>query len=98
MEIIALLLSGYIGDRFGQRILASCGGMVVGLVGMILIVALPFSNKVGRLVGIYLVPASTTSFVTLLSLISSNVAGYTKKTTVAAIYLIAYCIGNVIGM
>jgi hypothetical protein len=32
VEIIALLLSGYIGDRFGQRILASCGGMVVGLV------------------------------------------------------------------
>ena len=44
VEIIALLLSGYIGDRFGQRILASCGGMVVGLVGMILIVALPFPH------------------------------------------------------
>ena len=24
-------------------------------------------------------------------------AGYTKKTTVAAMYLIAYCVGNIIG-
>lgn len=41
--------------------------------------------------------ASPTPFVALLSLISSNIAGYTKKTTVAAMYLIAYCVGNIIG-
>jgi len=34
---------------------------------------------------------------TILSLISSNVAGSTKKTTVAAFYLIGYCAGNIIG-
>ncbi|EHK97935.1 putative Uncharacterized transporter [Glarea lozoyensis 74030] len=28
---------------------------------------------------------------------ASNVAGYTKKTTVGALYLIAYCVGNIIG-
>ena len=32
-----------------------------------------------------------------LTMVSSNVAGYTKKTTVAALYLIAYCVGNIIG-
>lgn len=37
-------------------------------------------------------------FVALLSLIATNVAGYTKKTTVAAIYLISYCAGNIIGL
>lgn len=53
-------------------------------------------------------------FVAFLSLISSNIAGYTKKvqsgihcasqqvliilqTTVAAMYLIGYCVGNIIG-
>jgi ACS family allantoate permease-like MFS transporter len=98
VEVIALLLNGYIGDRFGQRILASSGGMIAGLVGVILIIALPLSNKIGRLIGIYLAAASATPFITLISLISSNVAGYTKKTTVAAIYLMAYCAGNIIGM
>jgi len=33
----------------------------------------------------------------LLSNISSNVAGHTKKTTVNAIFLIGYCVGNLIG-
>lgn len=36
-------------------------------------------------------------FVAFLSLIATNVAGYTKKTTVAALYLIGYCVGNIIG-
>ncbi|KAL2044096.1 hypothetical protein ABVK25_012472 [Lepraria finkii] len=64
---------------------------------MLLIVALPLDNNVGRLVGYYLTQAAPTAFVALLSLVATNVAGYTKKTTVAALYLIAYCVGNIIG-
>ncbi len=71
--------------------------MVVSTMGMLLIVCLPLSNPSGRLAGYYLTQASPTGFVALLSLISSNVAGYTKKTTVGALYLIAYCAGNIIG-
>ena len=97
MEIVALLLNGWVGHVTGQRILASLGGLVASIVGMLLIVALPLSNNVGRLIGYYLTQASPTPFVALLSLISSNVAGYTKKTTVAALYLIGYCAGNIIG-
>ena len=56
---------------------------------MALIIGLPLSSDGGRLAGYYLTQASPTPFVALLSLISTNVAGYTKKTTVAALYLIA---------
>jgi ACS family allantoate permease-like MFS transporter len=97
VEVVALIISGYLGDRFGQRLLCSSGGLVCGIVGMVLIVALPLSNNVGRLIGYYMTQASPTPFVALLSLVSSNVAGYTKKTTVAAFYLIGYCVGNIIG-
>jgi ACS family allantoate permease-like MFS transporter len=72
-------------------------GMVVSMIGMLLIVCLPLSNSNGRLAGYYLTQASPTAFVALLSLLSSNVAGYTKKTTVAAMYLIGYCAGNIVG-
>jgi ACS family allantoate permease-like MFS transporter len=72
-------------------------GLCTAILGMVLIVALPLSNGSGRLAGYYLTQASPTPFVALLSLISSNVAGYTKKTTVAAMYLIGYCAGNIIG-
>lgn len=98
VEIVTLIGCGYLGDKFGHRILISCSGLIISIIGMILIVALPLSNNGGRLAGYYLTQASATPFVALLSLISTNVAGYTKKTTVAALYLIAYCIGNIIGI
>jgi MFS transporter, ACS family, allantoate permease len=70
--------------------------------------ALPQSNPKGRLAGYYLMQAAATPFAVVLSLIATNVAGYTKKTTVSAVYLIGYCrsvsschltlgIGNLIG-
>jgi ACS family allantoate permease-like MFS transporter len=58
---------------------------------------LPSSNKVGRLVGFYLFNVIPSGFVTVLSLVSTNIAGYTKKTTIAAIMLIGYSVGNIIG-
>ena len=90
VELISLLIYGYICDRYNNRILISVQGLVVSIVGMIVVVALPKSNDVGRLIGYYLTNAGAGAFVCLLSLISTNVAGYTKKTTVAALYLIAY--------
>lgn len=97
VEVVSLIVCGYLGDRYGNRILISMSGLVISIIGMILIVALPLSNNSGRLAGYYLTQASPTPFVALLSLISTNIAGYTKKTTVAALYLIAYCAGNIIG-
>ena len=97
VEVISLIVCGYLGDRFGQRILISTSGLILSILGMLLIVALPLSNDVGRLIGYYLTQASPTAFVALLSLVATNVAGYTKKTTVAALYLIGYCVGNIIG-
>lgn len=97
IEVISLVASGVLADRLGSRLLTSMVGLTTALVGMILIVALPLDNNGGRLAGYYLTQASATPFVALLSLISTNVAGYTKKTTVAALYLIAYCAGNIIG-
>ncbi|RAL15091.1 allantoate permease family MFS transporter [Aspergillus homomorphus CBS 101889] len=97
VEILSLLGSGFLGQYTNQRLLCSAGGLLSGIIGMVLIVALPLSNNVGRLIGYYMTQASATSFVALLAMISSNVAGYTKKTTVAAIYLIGYCAGNIVG-
>ena len=97
VEIVTLIGCGYLGDRYGNRILIASLGTITATVGMILICALPLTNNGGRLAGYYLYQASATGFVALLSLIATNVAGYTKKTTVAALYLIGYCVGNIIG-
>jgi ACS family allantoate permease-like MFS transporter len=97
VEVVALIFCGWAGDKFGCRILMGTTGMLVAIIGMLLIVCLPLSVPNGRLAGYYLTQASPTGFVALLSLLASNVAGYTKKTTVGALYLIAYCVGNIIG-
>lgn len=97
MEIVSLVSAGYVGDKVGSRLLVSTFWLWITLIGMVLVVALPLDNNKGRLVSYYFTGASATPFVALLSLISSNVAGYTKKTTVAAMFLIAYCVGNIIG-
>lgn len=97
VEVVSLIVCGYLGDRLRNRILVGTSGLLISILGMILIVALPLSNDGGRLAGYYLTQASPTGFVALLSLVASNVAGYTKKTTVAALYLIGYCVGNIIG-
>ena len=97
VEVVFLISCGWAGDKYGYRVLISMIGLCTAIIGMVLIVALPLTNNSGRLAGYYLTQASPTPFVALLSLLSSNVAGYTKKTTVAAMYLIGYCVGNIIG-
>lgn len=97
VEVVSLLVWAWFTGRYGHRLLSSCGGLIIAILGMILIVALPLSNHKGRLAGYYITQAGPVPFVALISLISTNVAGYTKKTTVAAIYFISYCVGNIIG-
>ena len=98
VEVVTLIVCGYLGDRYRNRLLISSSGLILSIMGMLLIVALPITNPKGRLAGYYFTQASPTAFVCLLSLVATNVAGYTKKTTVAALYLICYCAGNIIGM
>ena len=97
IEVVTITAWGFASFYFGNRIFFSSLSLMLALMGIILIVALPLSNSKGRLAGYYFTQASATPFVALLSLISTNVAGYTKKTTVAALYLVAYCAGNIIG-
>jgi len=97
--IVACWSNGWAGDRFGNRTLFACVPMTCALIGMILVIALPITHdsNIGRLVGFYMTQAIPATGATVLSLVSSNVAGYTKKSTVAAFYLVGYCVGNIIG-
>lgn len=71
VEVVALIFSGWLGDKIGRRLLVSIGGISLAFIGMVLIVALPLNSNSGRLAGYYLTQASPTPFVALLSLIST---------------------------
>ncbi|KAL4870413.1 major facilitator superfamily domain-containing protein [Aspergillus spectabilis] len=80
-----------------SRIISMIVVIVFALVGVILMNTLPDSNRWGRWVGIFLLGPFATSIPISLSLITSNVGGFTKKATVSAMLFIAYCTGNIIG-
>jgi MFS transporter, ACS family, DAL5 transporter family protein len=91
VEIVSLWIFALLADRLKNRIIVGSLSIVISILGMALIVGLDTHHNVGRLIGYYLTQAAPGAFVALLSLISTNVAGYTKKTTIAALYLIGYC-------
>ena len=77
-------------------------GQLFALFGISLMMGLSRSGTtaypVGQLIGYYLLIGNMPpAFVLVLSTISSNTAGYTKKTTVNAVCLIGYCVGFLIG-
>ncbi|KAG5654320.1 hypothetical protein H0H81_004739 [Sphagnurus paluster] len=71
--------------------------MIPNVLGTLLVNFLPWSDKVGLLCSIWLTGLGTTAFVVALAWVSSTTAGHTKRITVNAIMLCAYCLGNAAG-
>lgn len=98
IQFLSLLIGGIVCTRFpGLR----CRTMIVAnsicIIGSGLLVGLPASNKWGRLVAIWLCYFQGLGFSMSLTMVSSNVAGYTKKQLTGAILFTGYCVGNIIG-
>ena len=106
VEVVTLVVGGYLGDKLQNRLIVSSFGLICGIVGMALIVGLPLANNSGRLGGYYLTQATAMSFVALLSLISTNVVSrlveafrrnrlLTLVRTIGRIHQEDYCCGYV---
>lgn len=98
VQFVGLLGGGIICSRWPNT---RCITMIVAnsicIIGSGLLVGLPNSNKWGRLVGLWLCYFQGLGFSMSLTMVSSNVAGYTKKQLTAAILFTGYCVGNIIG-
>jgi MFS family permease len=103
VQIVSLLLSGYIASRFpnmrcivmifGNLVCVVCGGVLVGLSPG----AHGTENRWGRIVALWLCSFQSVGFAMSLTMVSSNVAGYTKKQLTGAFMFVGYCVGNIIG-
>ncbi|OTA76648.1 hypothetical protein M434DRAFT_383362 [Hypoxylon sp. CO27-5] len=103
VQFCSLLLSGWISSHFPNM---RCTVMLIGnllCVGSAAaLVGLPVGsdgteNRWGRLVALWLCSFSSVGFSLSLTVVSSNVAGYTKKQLTGAFLFVGYCIGNIIG-
>ncbi|KAK5700480.1 hypothetical protein LTR97_004997 [Elasticomyces elasticus] len=98
VQIISLLLSGWISSRWpNMRCVCMIVGNVICIAAAAALVALPTDAKWGRLVSLWLCSCQSVGFALSLTLVSSNVAGYTKKQLTGAALFVGYCVGNIIG-
>ncbi|KAJ5921220.1 hypothetical protein N7466_009546 [Penicillium verhagenii] len=70
---------------------------LISLAGSLMVSQIDPSKKVARLAGMWLFPAYSAGVPIVLGIIASNVAGYTKRTTVTAVMFIGNCAGNITG-
>ena len=54
-------------------------------------------QQMGRLVALWLCYFQGLGFSMSLTIVSSNIAGYTKKQVTGALLFTGYCVGNIIG-
>jgi MFS family permease len=98
VQFVSLLLGSYLCTRFpNTRCLTMTVANILCIIGAALLVALPASNKWGRLVALWLCYFQGLGFSMSLTIVSSNVAGYTKKQLTGAALFTGYCVGNIIG-
>ncbi|KAJ6595235.1 MFS general substrate transporter [Mycena vulgaris] len=97
VEIITISVGVNVAARTGQRAYTAFVWKAPEVLGVILINALPWSNKIGLLFSLWVTGVGTTGFVISLSWLASVTSGHTKRVTTNAIMLSAYCIGNAVG-
>jgi ACS family allantoate permease-like MFS transporter len=98
LQIITIWAAA-LGMRYTRNLRCLWGFMLllVPLVGSILLMVLPASERWGIVVSTWLAACSSSLMVVSLSLAASNVKGNTKKSAVTAIFFVAYCTGCIIG-
>lgn len=79
------------------RIIMMILNTVASLIGMVLVWKLDENDAVGRLVGLSLGAVFAVNIPLSLSVISSNVAGFTKRSVTSALLFVSYCLGNIVG-
>jgi len=99
VQFLALIIGGIVCTKFpnNSRCITMIFANAVCIIGAGLLVGLPSSNKWGRLVALWLCFFQGLGFSMSLTMVSSNVAGYTKKQITGSILFIGYCVGNIIG-
>ncbi|KAL7796320.1 major facilitator superfamily domain-containing protein [Trichoderma afarasin] len=95
--IIAIWGAAYTSFKFNNRSVVIILLVAAGILGGGLMAFLPSQEKVGRLIGTYLTNTIPSTTPIIYSWVAANIAGHTKKITVNAMLLMAFCLGNIIG-
>ncbi|VEU23246.1 DEKNAAC104367 [Brettanomyces naardenensis] len=95
VELVGCILLAYTNKWIPHRMALSVFAEVITLVSSCMLAFAP--SRQARLAGYYLMFVGPVTMICALSCFVSNTAGHTKKITTNAVYLIAYCAGNIAG-
>jgi ACS family allantoate permease-like MFS transporter len=97
-QLLTVILSAVISSTVRKsRLITLVFIFLMAMAGILMVKLLPQTEKLSRLAGFWLVTAVSPAFPLMSSLAASNVAGFTKKSTVMAMIFLAYCAGNLSG-
>ncbi|KAJ5884382.1 hypothetical protein N7504_011954 [Penicillium tannophilum] len=96
---IMILLAVFVNDRLprNNRCIVAIVFLLPNLAGSFGLHYVPESNQVGRLICYYLTGSYNASFVIILSILTGNIAGHTKKVITNAMIFLGVCAGNIAG-
>ncbi|KAJ5635586.1 major facilitator superfamily domain-containing protein [Penicillium longicatenatum] len=101
VNFLTLIIGGFIATKYDGKFHSRSACMIFAnltcIIGSALLVGLSDSNKWGRLVALWLCYFQGLGFSMSLTIVSSNIAGYTKKQVTGALLFTGYCVGNIIG-
>lgn len=92
--IITAAMATYVPN---SRIPGMILNVTVAIIGVVMIYTLDDAHKISKMVGLCFVAAFAANIPLMLSIVSSNVAGVTKRSTVSVAVFAAYCVGNIVG-
>ncbi|KAJ5860665.1 uncharacterized protein N7529_007975 [Penicillium soppii] len=97
-QLVTVLLSAVLSSTIRKsRLINLVLIFLMAMAGILMVKLLPSTDKLPRLAGFWLVMAVSPAFPLMLSLAASNIAGFTKKSTVMAMIFLGYCAGNLSG-
>jgi hypothetical protein len=99
VQIIVMISSIYLERKFKQVTLIMIGGTLPAIAGTVVFLTVPWSTdtRIGLLIAYYCIWSFYVAVGLLLSLISRNIAGQTKKATVIATTFVFWAAGNSAG-
>ncbi|KFY30938.1 hypothetical protein V493_01536 [Pseudogymnoascus sp. VKM F-4281 (FW-2241)] len=90
--VITAFLASYLPN---VRVLLMIFNTVVAMVGMVLVYCL--ETQAGTMTGLVFSAVFAINIPLSLSMITSNVAGFTKRSIVSSLLFVGYCAGNIVG-
>ncbi|KAI2637233.1 MFS general substrate transporter [Hypomontagnella submonticulosa] len=98
VQVVAQLGSGFLAARIrSSRLHIGSLAMIPPIVGTVLINQLQPENRWGRLVGVWLLGSYPVGFLIILGLLSTNIAGSTKRSVASGWVFVCYCVGQISG-